>query len=91
MGPGQTKKIKGLMFTTWTNYLIVDLSDFVVSVGPDPSSIDLPPVGYQLDLKSKTVTHIIDIIEDWSYVSQNCYSFYTFLFLSFSVEYPLNL
>ena len=36
--------------------LVKDLTDFVVSVSPDPSSIDLPPVGYQLDLKSKTVT-----------------------------------
>ena len=36
--------------------LVKDLTDFVVSVSPDPSGIDLPPVGYQLDLKSKTVT-----------------------------------
>ena len=71
--------------------LVKDLRNFVVRVSPDPSSIDLPPVGYQLDLKSKTVTHTKDIIEDWSYVSQDCYSFYTFLFLSASVEYPLNL
>ena len=71
--------------------LVKDLRNFVVRVSPDPSSIDLPPVGYQLDLKSKTVTHTKDIIEDWSYVSQNCYLFYTFLFLSSSVEYPLNL
>ena len=46
--------------------LVKDLTDFVVSVSPDPCSIDLPPVGYQLDLKRKTVTHTKDIIEDWS-------------------------
>ena len=71
--------------------LVKDLTDFVVSVSPDPSSIDLPPVGYQLDLKNKTVTQTKVIIEDWSYVCQDCYSFDTFLFLSSSVEYPLNL
>ena len=71
--------------------LVKDLRNFVVRVSPDPSSIDLPPVGYQLDLKSKTVTQTKVIIEDWSYVGQDCYSFYTFLFLSSSVEYPLNL
>ena len=48
--------------------LVKDLRNFVVSVSPDPSSIDLPPVGYQLDLKSKTVTQTKDIIEDWSFV-----------------------
>ena len=47
--------------------LVKDLRNLVVSVSPDPSSIDLPPVGYQLDLKHKTVTHTKDIIED-------CYS-----------------
>ena len=70
---------------------VIDLSDFVVSVSPDPSSIDLPPVGYQLDLKRKTVIQTKDIIEDWSYVGQDCYTFDTFLFLSSSVEYPLSL
>ena len=48
--------------------LVKDLRDFLVCVSPDPSSIDLPPVGYQLDFKSKTVTGTKDIIEDWSYV-----------------------
>ena len=36
--------------------LVKDLRNFVVRVSPDPCNIDLPPVGYQLDLKSKTVT-----------------------------------
>ena len=49
--------------------LVKDLRNFVVRVSPDPSSIDLPPVGYQLDLKSKTVTQTKDIIEDWSLVT----------------------
>ena len=68
--------------------LVKDLRDFVVRVSPDPSSIDLPPIGYQLDFKRKTVTNKKDIIEDRG---QDCYSFDTFLFLSSSVEYPLNL
>ena len=55
--------------------LVKDLRNFVVRVSPDPGSIDLPPVGYQLDLKSKTVTHTKDIIEDWSYVGQDGHSF----------------
>ena len=54
--------------------LVKDLRNFVVRVSPDPSSIDLPPVGYQLDLKRKTVTHTKDIIEDCSFVKTLTYS-----------------